>query len=135
MGAPDVLARLAAEGIRLSPLPDGRLWVEPAELLTDELRGLIRAHRADLIAAIDAGAVSARSAPDSWALDVLDAHPDAPYGAHVDTTTDPVRVVVAIRGIALCEVLIPRERWDGVRFLELLEKLGGSVDPTRRTLH
>jgi hypothetical protein len=41
MGAPDNLGRLAEAGIRLTPVGD--------RLLTDELRTLIRAHRAELI--------------------------------------------------------------------------------------
>ena len=52
MGAPDVLARVAAAGIRLTPLPDGRLWAEPSSKLTDELRSLIREHKAELRAVL-----------------------------------------------------------------------------------
>ena len=72
---------------------------------------------------------------ESWALDVLTAHPEARYGVHVDTTGDQVRVTVVIRGAALCEVWIPASRWDGVRFLELLEQFGGTVDATKRAMH
>lgn len=52
MGAPDILTRLAGAGICLSPLPDGRLWAEPRSRLNDELRGLIRQHRAELLAVL-----------------------------------------------------------------------------------
>jgi len=42
------LGRLAEAGIRLTPVGD-RIRAEPATALTDDLRSLIRAHRAELI--------------------------------------------------------------------------------------
>jgi len=47
MGA---LAVLRAAGLQVQVLPDGRLRVTPAHLLTDELRALIREHRAAILA-------------------------------------------------------------------------------------
>ncbi len=49
----DILARLKTAGIRLTPLPDGRLWVEPRTALNDELRELIRAHKPQLLRALE----------------------------------------------------------------------------------
>jgi TubC N-terminal docking domain len=51
MGAPDVLGRLAAASIRLRA--DGeRLFAEPREALTDELRSAIRANKPALLTAL-----------------------------------------------------------------------------------
>lgn len=48
----EILARCEAAGIRLRPLPDGRIGAAPRESLTEELRSLIRAHKAELLAAL-----------------------------------------------------------------------------------
>ncbi len=48
MGAPDVLARLSALGLRLIP-EGGNIRIFPASVLTDEARTLIRAHKAELL--------------------------------------------------------------------------------------
>jgi hypothetical protein len=55
MGAPEVLHRLQAEGYRLAA-DAGKLIVTPASKLTDETRGLIRAHRDGLLSIIGSDA-------------------------------------------------------------------------------
>lgn len=51
MGAPDLIARLSALGVRLSREGDG-IRVAPRSALTDEARTLIREHKAELLAAL-----------------------------------------------------------------------------------
>lgn len=133
MGAPDVLARIAAAGIRLKLLPDGRIWVEPRAALNDELRDLIRSHKAELLQAL-AGDPEPEPDPRAEArrqrvLAMLEAHPGARYAALTDMQADPAAVIVvlAIRGRATCELRIPRDKYDGVLLLDLIEKHGGSV--------
>src|SRR5262245_6852440 len=123
MGAPDVLARLAAAGIKVKPLPDGRVWAEPAVLLTDDLRDLVRQHRAELLA------VLAAEARRQKVLDMLDANRTARYAVTADAETDPEAVIVAlaIRGRATCEIRIPRDKYDGTLLLDLIERHGGTV--------
>ena len=58
MSAPDVLARIAAAGINLIPMSDGGIWATPSSRLTDELRALIRAHRAELLKALPADSLA-----------------------------------------------------------------------------
>lgn len=48
MGAPDLIARLSALGLRLAREGDG-IRVAPRAALTDEARSLIRAHKAELL--------------------------------------------------------------------------------------
>lgn len=136
MGAPDVLARLAAAGIKLTPLPDGRLLAQPSALLNDELRELIRSHLAELLASlsmepggepdatIDLQFDHAAEARRERVLAMLEAHPGARYAFLTDTRADPEVVIVAlaIRGQVTCELRIPRKKWDGVLFLEFLER-------------
>jgi len=79
---------------------------------------------------------SADSLPDPRAearrqrvLELLAEHATARYALVTDTEADPeaVLLTMAIRGQATCEFQIPREKWDGVLFLELLERHGGTV--------
>jgi TubC N-terminal docking domain len=55
MGAPDILARLSAAGVRLE-LDGSDLLARPRAALTDELRGLIKAHKPELLAALSSSA-------------------------------------------------------------------------------
>lgn len=126
MGAPDILARLAAAGISLKPLPDGRLWAAPRAALTDELRELVRENRAELLMALSKLAAEGRRLR---VLRMLADHPEATYAVVTDTEAVPgfVVVVVAIRGKATCELHIPREKYDGTLLLDLIERHWGTV--------
>ena len=55
--------------------------------------------------------------------------PTVRYAVVTDTGSDPDTVVVAlaIRGKATCELLVPRAKWDGVLFIDLLDKHCGTV--------
>jgi hypothetical protein len=52
MGAADIIGRLEAAGVRLTPLPPDKIAAAPRSLLTDEIRELIRRHKADLLASL-----------------------------------------------------------------------------------
>ena len=61
--------------------------------------------------------------PDHWqrAAAMLDANPLAKYAALVvDPATDPVIIAVAIRGKAMCDVAIPRDKFDPFVLLEMI---------------
>lgn len=131
MDAPDILDRLTAAGISLKPLPDGTLWATPRAALTDEMRVLIRQHRAELLQAL-----STDPLPDPTAearrqrvLEMLNRNPTAKYVVVTDTESDPevVILVLAIRGRATCELRIPRDRYDGPLLLDLIERHGATV--------
>ncbi len=68
MGAPDVLSHLSALGVRLSRDRDA-LIAAPRSALTDEARALIRAHKAELLAALAEPEVFAFSPPGDPAND------------------------------------------------------------------
>ena len=66
---------------------------------------------------------------DRGALALLADRPGIRYAVVVDNSdADPVIVALGIRGalqdgaIVTCELRIPREKWDGVLFLEMLER-------------
>jgi hypothetical protein len=62
-------------------------------------------------------------------LAMLADHPTARYAALTDMQADPEVVILtlAVRGRATCDLRIPREKWDGVLFLELLERHCGTI--------
>jgi len=51
------------------------------------------------------------------------------YAVVTDTESDPDAVIVAlaIRSRATCELLIPRNRYDGTLLLDLIERHGETV--------
>lgn len=62
-------------------------------------------------------------------VDMLEAQPSARYAVFADDRTFPEAVIIglAIRSRATCELRIPRDKWDGVLFLESLERHLGTV--------
>ena len=62
-------------------------------------------------------------------LAMLEARPGTRYAVLTDLNAAPGVVVVAlaIRGRASCELHIPRDKYDGVLLLDLIEKYGVSV--------
>jgi len=130
MGAPDILARLHAVGVNLSRNGD-RLIATPKTAVTPEIVDLIRSHKPELLAAL-----TTEPLPDFKAearrqkvLAMLAAHPEARYAALTDMQADPggVLLTLAIRGVATCELHIPREKYDGVLLLDLIERHGATI--------
>jgi hypothetical protein len=121
-----VLAKVAAAGITLTRLPDGRIWAQPSSRLTDDLRALIRAYKPELLASLADPAPEARR---RRVLAMLEVNPGARYALITDDRADPAAVIVAlaIRGQATCELRIPRDRYDGTLLLDLIERHGGAV--------
>lgn len=62
-------------------------------------------------------------------LRMLQDSPGIAYAVVTDTEVDPDNVILAlaIRGRATCELLVPRAKWDGVLFIDLLEKHCGVI--------
>lgn len=129
MGAPDLLHTLQGQGLRVW-VEDDRLLVAPKARITDETRRLIREHKAELLAALAVPlADPAAEARRQQVLGMLANNPEARYAALTDMQSDPeaVLLTLAVRGRATCDLRIPREKWDGVLFLELLERHCGTI--------
>jgi hypothetical protein len=130
MGAPDLLAQLSALGVKLSREGDA-LIAEPRSALTDEARAMIRAHKAELLAAFEspakgvlhsAGADPAAEARIAHALAFLEMHPNVRRACFANVEGDPAHVIitVAIREPRVAvEVLVRRERLDVPALMEL----------------
>ena len=51
----------------------------------------------------------------------LEAHPEHVRAIEViDPDTDPVRIIIAIRDVGICELLVARDKWDPFQFLALI---------------
>ena len=129
MGAPDLLHALRGQGFKL--WVDGDLLrVAPKERITDETRALIRAHKAELMAALaDPLPDPAAEARRQKVLDMLADHPEARYAVLSDMRADPgaVLLTMAIRGLWTFELRIPREKYDGTLLLDLIERHGETI--------
>jgi hypothetical protein len=123
MGATDLLQALQAQGLRLWAEGD-HLKVAPRGRITDKTRALIRAHKTELLAALDPLPDPQADARRQRALEMLADRPAAGYALVTDLESDPEAVIVAlaIRGRATCELRIPRDKYDGLLLLDLIER-------------
>ena len=125
MGAPELLHALQGQGLRVWAEGD-RLLVAPKARITDETRRLIREHKAELLTALSADTLSdpAAEARRQRVLAMLAERPSVRYAAITDTLAVPGSVVLTlgVRHVGTVELLIPADKWDGVLFLEMLER-------------
>jgi hypothetical protein len=92
VGAPDLLVRLAAAGVSLSPVGPDRIAAAPSAALNDELRDLIRRHKPELIAHLR------RERLAGAAADKLRQHPELLRAAQIEPDgADRYLVAVAVR--------------------------------------
>lgn len=150
MNAPHILAKLKVAGVRVSRRGDN-LLAEPKAAVTEPLLVLMRAHKGELLAALTDQPQNVPTAASTIATDepgdlgagvvtpeaearrervlaMLAERPGIKYAVVVDNpNADPVIVALGIRGQATCELRIPREKYDGVLLLDLIERHGGTV--------
>jgi len=67
-----------------------------------------------------------REARRQKVIAMLDAAPDTQRAITADTDSEPHNVIltVAVRNLATCEMLIPKQKYDPWRLLELIERHG-----------
>lgn len=136
MGAPDVLARLTALGVRLTR--EGEvIRAAPRSALTDEARALIRAHKSEILAALAAAPLPdpAMEARRQRVLDMLAERPGIHHAVVTDDQADPEAVILALAirramqdgSTVTCELRIPREKFDPFLLLDLIERHCGTM--------
>lgn len=113
----EIIQRCETAGLHLDT--DGKdILAAPRERLTDALRSALMEHKAEIVAAL---ADRQEQTRDRIWRGLL-GHPDEVKHFEVmDLDADPVRIVVAIRGVGTCDLLVDRDRWDPSRFLELID--------------
>lgn len=136
-----ILERAKAAGVSLS-VADGRILAAPRGAMTDELRGLIRAHKSELVEALKgpaprlaAGITSASGARHETVRTMLEYAPGRRYAVVTDVEADPTAVILtlALRStlpggdVVTCDLRIPREKYDGFLLLHLIEKHCGAA--------
>jgi hypothetical protein len=129
MGAPDVLGHLRALGLTLAA-EGSNIIVRPRQALTDEARQLIKAHKAELLAALRP------TSPEETGNNRTEAAPTlGRYALAVDqdASHEHVTVTMTIRGAlpdgsaVSFELTIPREKYDPFALLAMVERYGGTV--------
>ena len=124
---PELLERLTAAGVKLAAR-GGNIIASPKAAVTPEIVDLIRAHKSELLQTMATDAeVDARR---TQLLAMLATRPETRYALLTDAQNDPesVLLALAIRGIGMCEMEIPRIRFDGIELLELVERHSATVN-------
>src|SRR5688572_30171050 len=106
----DVLTRLRSAGLSLK-VEGNLLRLRPREALTDELAEQARQHKPELIAALTREQQAAEACRQQ-ALQILEDSPGIRYAYANRETPDGVIVTMAIRDVGICDLLIPKHRWD-----------------------
>ena len=137
MNPSTIIRKAQADGVRLALSPSGSIKAVGNGEAVNRWLPIIREHKAELLDELRAANDGAYEAlPDAAAearrqrvLAMLRDSPTITYAAVTDTDSnlDAVIVALAIRGKASFELLIPRVKWDGVLFLELLDKHCGTL--------
>jgi hypothetical protein len=132
MGAPEMtaetdwraelMARLTAAGVKLTANGED-LLAEPRAALTDELRTLIRAHKAEILDSL-AEVKRGREERHRRVEELLAAEPDRKRVAIFDLNQNPAYVLctIGIRGVGSCELCIPRDKYDPWAVLDALQR-------------
>jgi hypothetical protein len=130
-----IIKQAQADGVMLALSSSGSIKAVGNGEAVNRWLPVIREHKAELLAELRAandGAYEALPDPAAEArrqkvLAMLAANPSARYAVVTDTGADPVILALAIRGQATCELLIPRDKYDGFLLLDLLNRYGGTI--------
>ncbi len=130
-----IILEAAADGVVLIRSSAGTLKVTGAQAAVTRWLPVIRENKPAILAALE-GAADGPPLPDPAAearrrrvLAMLEARPGIRYAVLTDLEADPEVAIVtlAIRGRATCELHVPRDKYDGVLLLDLIERHGMTV--------
>lgn len=119
MTSASILTECLARQIRLAVDGDSLTYEGPRGAMDAALLGQIREHKPEILAELKTEKARAKVLAD------LRAHPGIRYAAEVDASGDPVKIMLAIRGIGTCVLEIDAQRWDLERFIALLDRQAG----------
>ena len=131
---PATILKLALEdGVTLGLSAAGTIKVTGDRSAVNRWLPLVREHKPGIMAVLQEAANdllpdSAMEARRQRVLTVLAEQPGIPYAVVVDNPdTDPVIMVLGIRGQATCELLVPREKFDPFLLLDLIGRHCGTI--------
>lgn len=123
MGAPDLIFELREAGYSIKA--DGRyLDISPADDLPDDIVQRLKQSKAEILEALRIE--QQQEARRQKALALLEADTAIKRSVYADTDSDPDNIILAIalRGVATCEMLVPKARFDAWQLLALVDKYG-----------
>ncbi len=131
---PATILKLALEdGVTLGLSAAGTIKVTGDRSAVNRWLPLVREHKPGIMAVLQEAANdllpdSAMEARRQRVLTVLAEQPGIPYAVVVDNPdTDPVIMVLGIRGQATCELRVPREKFDPFLLLDLIGRHCGTI--------
>jgi len=131
---PATILKLALEdGVTLDLSAAGTIKVTGDRSAVNRWLPLVREHKPGIMAVLQEAANdllpdSAMEARRQRVLTVLAEQPGIPYAVVVDNPdTDPVIMVLGIRGQATCEFRVPREKFDPFLLLDLIGRHCGTM--------
>lgn len=123
-----------ADGVSLALSPTGTIKAIGEGAAVNRWLPVIREHKPGIVAVLQEAANDPLPAPAMEArrqrvLAILAAQPEARYAVLTDSESDPraVIVVLAIRERATCELRVPRDKYDGLLLLDLIERHGATL--------
>ncbi len=132
-----IIKQASADGVTLVLAPSGAIKAVGNGDAVHRWLPVIRAHKAEILNELRAandGAYEALPDPAAEArrqrvIVMLRESPTARYAVVTYTESDPyaVFVALAIRGRATCELLVPRDRYDGILLLDLIHRHVGTI--------
>lgn len=132
-----IIQKARADGVTLLLSPSGTIKAAGDREAVNRWLPIIRKHKNEIVNELRAASNGAYDAlPDAAAearrqrvLAMLRESPTVRYAVVTDTESDPDAVILAlgIRGRATCELLIPRDRYDGALLLDLIDRHSGTV--------
>lgn len=131
---PATILKLALEdGVTLDLSAAGTIKVTGDRSAVNRWLPLVREHKPGIMAVLQEAANDllpdpAMEARRQRVLTVLAEQPGIPYAVVVDNPdTDPVIMVLGIRGQATCELRVPREKFDPFLLLDLIGRHCGTI--------
>jgi hypothetical protein len=123
-----IIQQAAEDGVRIVLSPTGTIKATGDQATVSRWLPLIRENKPGILAVLQAANDEHIPNPvmesrGQRVLAMLAERPDTRYAVIVDNpNTDPVRLTLAIRGQATCELAIPAATFDTFRLMDLIDR-------------
>ena len=116
MGANELILNLRENGFSIST-ENSRLQITPAKELTNELKETIRQNKIEILTELQ------QEIRQQRVLTMLEVASENQRAIYTDTESDPDNVIltIAVRHIAIAEMLIPKAKYDPFLLLSLVD--------------